>query len=145
MNPNDISMTQTTFPKSGSEIVAGLAFFGRMLDKIRLHAAGQLPEDYNLGKGLDTRMCRFLNVDYDAVAAKTRLEKDDAAVLDWCFAHGRRPSGDEVLHFNAYLMKRGWRDESSEKIKESKAKRGWSGRDDIQTTFDLQDADEGRK
>ena len=36
--------------------VGRLVYFGRMLDKIRLHAAGKLPEaDYgaNLGKGFD--------------------------------------------------------------------------------------------
>jgi len=138
-------MNPTTFPKSGYESVGGLVFFGRMLDKIRLHAARQLPEDYNLGKGLDARMCRFLQVEYDAVTAKTLTEKDDAAVLEWCFAQGRRPSEDDALYFNAYMTKRGWRDESSEKIKEAKAKRGLSERDDLQTTFDLQDLDEERK
>lgn len=138
-------MSSLTFPKSGYETVGGLVFFARMLDKIRLNAAGQLAADYNLGKGLDTRMCRFLNVGYDAVAAKASEEKDDAVVLEWCFTQGRRPSEDDVLYFNAYMTKRGWRDESADKIKESKAKRGWSDRDDIQTTLDLQDADEGRK
>jgi gluconokinase len=135
----------TTFPKSGHDSVGGLVFFRRMLDKIRLHASGQLPDDYNLGNGLDARMCRFLNVDYDAVAKKASEEKDDAVVLEWCFAHGRRPSDDDILYFNGYMTKRGWRDESSEKIKASKAKHGWSDRDDIQTTFDLQDLGEGRK
>ena len=40
--------------RSPSEKVGGLFYFGRMLDKIRLHAKGELPSDYhaNLGKGL---------------------------------------------------------------------------------------------
>ena len=47
--------------------VGRLIYFGRMLDKIRLHAAGQLPPDYaeNLGEHqftLDGRCCRFLGV-----------------------------------------------------------------------------------
>ena len=33
---------------------------GRTLDKIRLHQTGLLPPDYNLGHGLDGRLCRFL-------------------------------------------------------------------------------------
>jgi hypothetical protein len=37
-------------------------FFGRMLDKIRLHSAGVLPADYNRGHGFDGRMCRFLGL-----------------------------------------------------------------------------------
>ena len=46
------------------EKVEEVVFFARMLDKIRLHAQGKLPEDYNLGWGLDGRCCEFLNVDY---------------------------------------------------------------------------------
>jgi len=40
--------------------INGFVYFGRMLDKIRMHAKGELPEDYqaNLGKGFDDwRMC----------------------------------------------------------------------------------------
>jgi Domain of unknown function (DUF5069) len=138
-------MSSTQFPRSGYDAIAGLVFFPRMLDKIRLHANGQLPADYNLGKGLDSRMCRFLNIDYDAVAAQTREEKDDAIVLEWCFTQGRRPSADDILYFNTYMTKRGWRDDYSPKLEASKAKRGWSDRADLQTSFDLQDAEEGRK
>ncbi len=48
--------------------VGRLVYFGRMLDKIRLHAAGKLPPDYqaNLGDShmltLDGRCCRFLGI-----------------------------------------------------------------------------------
>ena len=90
-------------------------------------------------------MCRFLNIDYDAVAAQTREEKDDAIVLEWCFTQGRRPSADDIHYFNTYMTKRGWRDDYSPKLEASKAKRGWSDRADLQTLFDLQDAEEGRK
>lgn len=48
--------------------VGRLVYFGRMLDKIRLHAAGKLPAEYhaNLGDSqthvLDGRCCRFLGI-----------------------------------------------------------------------------------
>lgn len=138
-------MPNQTFPKSGYETVTGLVFFGRMLDKIRLHAAGRLPEDYNLGKGHDARMCRFLGIDYAVVVERACSNDNDDAVLEWCYTTGRRPSEDEVLYFNAFMTKRGWRDDYSPKLAESKSKRGWAQRDDIQTSFDLQDAEEGRK
>ncbi len=35
--------------RSSDQKVGGIVFFGRMLDKIRLHAVGQLPPGYNLG------------------------------------------------------------------------------------------------
>src|ERR1700729_4124246 len=50
--------------------VGRLVYFGRMLDKIRLHAAGRLPADYieNLGDKnpgvFDTRCCRFVRASY---------------------------------------------------------------------------------
>lgn len=138
-------MTSLRFPCSGYATVGGIVFFARMLDKIRLHAAGELPADYNLGPVLDARMCRFLNVDYAAVATRAREEKDDAVVLEWCFAQGRRPSEEDILYFKTYMTKRGWRDDYAPKLAASKAKRGWADRDDLQTSFDLQDADEGRK
>ena len=52
--------------------VGRLIYFGRMLDKIRLHAADQLPPDYaeNLGEHqftLDGRCCRFLGVPYSEI------------------------------------------------------------------------------
>ena len=50
--------------RSSYEKVGGIVFFGRMLDKIRLHAQGKLPADYNLGNGLDGRCTRFLKVEY---------------------------------------------------------------------------------
>jgi hypothetical protein len=50
-----------------------------------------------------------------------------------------------LLYFNAFMTKRGWRDDYAEKLAASKTKRGWSDRADLQTSFDLQDAEEGRK
>src|SRR5512142_746966 len=42
--------------------VGRLVYFGRMLDKIRVQAAGRLPAEYqpNLGAGFDRRCCGFL-------------------------------------------------------------------------------------
>ncbi len=54
--------------------VGRLVYFGRMLDKIRLHAAQTLPAgDYaaNLGKGFDGRCCNFLRIKYDDLKART--------------------------------------------------------------------------
>ena len=72
-------------------------------------------------------------------------EKNDAAVLEWCYANGRRPSEEEVCIFSAFLSKRGWNDEVSAELQEAKKKLGFADRDDLQTFFDLHDADEGRK
>lgn len=131
--------------RSDRETVGGLVFFGRMLDKIRLHAGGKLPADYNRGHGLDGRMCRFLRLDYPALVTKALEEKDDEKVLEWCYSVGRRPSDEEIFVFNAFLSKRGWRDDVSEWVNQQKETMGLSHREDIQTAFDVHDADEGRR
>ena len=128
--------------RTDAEMVGGLVFFGRMLDKIRLHAAGKLPADYNRGTGFDARVCRFLKIEYPALVERTLAGGTDAEILEWCFAHGRRLNDEEILVFNAFLSKRGWRDEASAALEEMKQKRGFAARTDIQTLFDFHKADE---
>jgi hypothetical protein len=124
------------------EIVGGLVFFGRMLDKIRLHAQGRLPSDYNRGVGFDGRTCRFLHVDYERLVARVLQGGTDAEVLEWCYQEGERPTDEEIFVWNAFMTKRGWRDDVSEWLAEQKRLRGWEHRSDIQTAFDLHAADE---
>jgi gluconokinase len=128
--------------RHSAEQVGGLVFFGRMLDKIRLHAQGKLPADYKHGTGTDTRVCRFLHVDYPAVVEQVLSGATDEQVLEWCFANGRRPNEEEIFIFNAFLVKRGWRDNQTAELEEMKRKRGFAGRADIQTFFDFHWADE---
>ncbi|HEY4245480.1 MAG TPA: DUF5069 domain-containing protein [Lacunisphaera sp.] len=130
--------------RSDRATIGGLVFFARMLDKIRLHAQNQLPSDYNRGHGFDGRLCRFLHIDYDALVAITLAENDDAKILEWCCVNGRRPTEEEIIVFNAFLSKRGWRDDVSGWVVDQKSHMGLSDRHDIQTAFDVHDADEGR-
>jgi gluconokinase len=53
--------------RSPSVKVGGIVYFGRLLDKIRQHAKGQLPSDYqaNLGRGFDSSCIKFLRIDYN--------------------------------------------------------------------------------
>lgn len=128
--------------RHSAEQVGGIVFFGRMLDKARLHAQGKLPSDYKHGAGTDLRVCKFLGVDYEQVKDKVLAGCKEEEILEWCLAKGRRPSEDEILMFNAYLTKRGWRDEYSEDLEKMKRERGFSDRRDIQTFFDFHKADE---
>ena len=132
--------------RSPSEKVGGLFYFGRMLDKIRLHAKGELPSDYhaNLGKGFDEKCVRFLRVNYDELAQRVKKGGTDEEILQWCFTVGRRPSEDDIYVWNEFMRKRGWKDEVSEILKRRKAEAGMSDRADIQTAFQFIDADEGR-
>lgn len=128
--------------RHSTEQVGGIVFFGRMIDKIRLHAQGKLPADYNRGTGFDGRVCRFLDVDYQKLVERVLAGGRDEEVLAWCFARGRKPNDEEILIFNAFLTKRGWRDEASEELERMKRERGFADRADIQTYFDFHKADE---
>lgn len=134
--------------RSPHETVGGLVFFGRMLDKIRLDAAGRLPPGYNLGDKspgfFDGRLCRFLRVRYDALREQVLAGATDEQALEWCFSNGRRPDDEEIAMFNDFLRKRGWNDDASQFLEQRKKQFGLADRADIQTSFDLQDADEGR-
>jgi Domain of unknown function (DUF5069) len=132
--------------RSPSEKVGGLFYFGRMLDKIRLHAVGELPPDYhaNLGKGFDEKCVSFLRIDYNQLLDRVKKGGKDEEILEWCFTVGRHPSEDDIYVWNEFMRKRGWNDEVSEIVERRKAEAGMSDRSDIQTSFQFIDADEGR-
>jgi hypothetical protein len=135
-------------PCSDYEETRGLIYFARMLDKIRLNAEGRLEDGYFLGTEdptfFDARCTRFLGVNYEELAVRTLQGGSNEDILDWCFAQSRKPSEEEIEVWNAFLAKRGWRDNGSADLQAAKERLGWSGRDDIQTWVDLHDAEEGR-
>lgn len=56
------------------QTLGGVVWIPRMLGKIRLEAAGVLPEAYRpfLGKGFDLRCVRFLGLDYEKLVTHVR-------------------------------------------------------------------------
>ena len=135
--------------RSPSEQLNGLVYFGRMLDKIRLNAAGKLPEGWQPMRGMakgsfDCRCCTFLGVEYSALEAETlKGGKSDAELLEWAFGHGRRPTDEEIEIWNAFMMKRGWRDAGTQRLNERLAEIGLPP-GTVQTMFEYIDIDEGR-
>jgi gluconokinase len=126
--------------------VGRLVYFGRMLDKIRLHAAHKLPADYqaNLGKGFDARCCTFLRVNHAELTARVLAGGlDDAQLLAWCHERGGARTDEDCEVWNGFMMKRGWRDAGAEvlakRIRESALESA-----PVQTMFDYLDFDEGR-
>ncbi len=125
--------------------VGRLVFFGRMLDKIRLDAAGQLPADYhgNLGVGFDGRTCAFLGVEYAALKTHVLVGGTDEELLAWCHAQGGTRTDDQCNIWNRFMMKTGWRDDRSALLQQRVVEYGLVGRP-IETFFDLNEFDEGR-
>lgn len=124
----------------------GIHYFARMLDKIRLHAAGQLPADYqpNLGGGFDGRCVSFLKVEYPALVERVKQGGTDEEILEWAFSQGRRPSAEEIEVWNEFMRKRGWNDEATPTLQRRLREGNFEDRTDIQTFFDYIDLDEGR-
>ena len=134
------------YPRSPKEKVGSIVYFGRLADKIRMMAAGELHPDLhaNLGKGFDERCVHFLGVSYEALCARALEVPDDSQLLEWCFENGRRPDSEQIEIWNEFMTKRGWNDAVSETLARRKEESGFKSRDDIQTMFGYIDADEGR-
>lgn len=135
--------------RSPSAEVNGLVYFGRMLDKIRLAAAGKLPEGWQPMRGVakgsfDARCCEFLQIDYTALEAETlKSGKSDEELLEWAFTHGRAPSATEIEVWNGFMLKRGWRDAGTQRLNERLAEIGLPP-GTVLTMFEFIDIDEGR-
>jgi hypothetical protein len=138
----------TTHPKSPKEMTRGMIYFPRMLDKIRLHARGELHEDYhkNLGaqRAADGACCNFLRVHYRDLRERVLQGGTDEEILNWCFENGRRPNEGDIFVWIGFASKLGWRDFATPVLEEAKKKAGISDCDDIATIPNLIDFDEGR-
>ena len=62
----------------------------------------------------------------------------DDEILAWCFEHGKRPTDEQVLIWNKFMLKRGWCDEddgSTQELERYKASSGLAHRTDPVTFF----------
>jgi Domain of unknown function (DUF5069) len=140
-----------SFPiRSPYEKVSGIVLVARLIDKVRLHAAGKLPEGYHVGfipgnRTFDDRFCRFLHITYERFTESVLAGGTDEEILERCLAHGRRPDAEEIEVWNTFMMKRGWRDSGTPSLLRSKADAGLAHRDDLITFFELMDVEEGRR
>ena len=136
--------------RSPFDQVKGIVYFGRMLAKIRLAAAGKLPEAWQATRGtaskrsFDSRCCKFLHIDYAAVETETLKGGSDEELLAWAFAHGRQPSEEEIEVWNGFMTKYGWRDAGTQRLHERLAEIGLPP-GTVQTMFEFIDLDEGRR
>ncbi len=131
--------------RSCYSLVGGLVYFGRMLDKIRLHAAGRLHADYhtNLGIGFDGRTCGFLSITYEALKTRVLAGGCDEDILAWAYQQGGSRSDDDRYRWNRFMMKIGWRDDRTPILHDRIAAYGLAG-NPIETFFDINEFDEGR-
>lgn len=135
------------YPKSPYEKVGGMVYVARSLDKIRLFAAGKLPEEYHpyLGKGMDGRFIAFLHLEYAKLVERTLKGGSDEEILQWAFENGRSVNKTEIDIWNGFMTKRGLCDDGSEILEKFKKESGLGDRSDVVTFFGYYDVDEKRK
>ena len=136
----------TKRPTSAYAKLGGFYFLPRSLDKIRLHARGELHPDHFefIGKGFDGRLCHFLGLNYDELKTRTLAGGTDEEILAWIHAHGRKLTEVDALILNGFASKRGWRDDATPGLEKNKAGDGLAHRTDLLTYFDYYEVDEGR-
>ena len=137
----------STSPKSAYHKTAGMAYFPRMLDKIRLHAQGLLRPDFhaNLGMGADGWCVSYLRVRYSTLKTRVLEGGTDEEILQWCFENGRKLNETDILVWNHFVTKLGWNDMATPRLQALKTESGFGERGDIQTMAEYFEVDEGRK
>jgi hypothetical protein len=137
--------------RSPFDQVKGVVHFGRMLDKMRLAAAGKLPPDWEASRGVkspisfDSLCCKFLQINYEALETETlKGERSDEELLEWAFQQGHEPTEEEIEVWNAFMTKRGWRDAVTKRLNERLAQIGLVP-GTVQTMFEFINLDEGRR
>lgn len=138
------------FPCSAHLAVDGLVYFPRMLDKIRLQAAGRLGPEYHpfLGEGFDGRLCRFLGVSYAFVRELVLAGGADREILIRCLATGQARTAEEVQAWSQEAAAFGRAEAAAgsyQRLEENKAAQGLAHRADILTFFDFYEVDEKRR
>jgi hypothetical protein len=138
----------STYPKSPKEMVGGMRYFARLVDKIRLHAGEKLDADYheNLGKtkAADGVICNFLRVNYADLRERVLAGGNDEEILEWCYEKGRRLNEGDLVVWNEFMSKFGWNDFATPVLERRKKEMGISDRADIKTIGEMIDFDEGR-
>lgn len=135
------------YPSSPYRKTGNLVYFTRMVDKVRLHQAGELHEDLiaNVGQAFDAYCCQFLGIQHEELSKKISEGLSYDALLQWAFENGHQPSEFEIMLWNGFMTKRGWQDSLTPKLQERIAESGLTSRSDVLSMFDYLDADEGRE
>ncbi|HSU52613.1 MAG TPA: DUF5069 domain-containing protein [Candidatus Dormibacteraeota bacterium] len=140
-------MSERICPRSPRETMAGWMHLPRFIDKVRLHLAGKLHEDYqpNFCKGFDGLWLERAGVSADQFIDVVRGSLCDGQVCDWVLKNVKKSEADKAAHRERMLNYPKKDDaEMQARLKLRKEQAGLANRDDLQTFIDYIDADEGR-
>lgn len=127
-------------------MMCGWVHLPRFVDKIRLHLAGKLHEDYaaNFTKGFDGMWLEAAGISAERfieVVGKTII---DGQVADWVRQHVK-VSDEEKARLNLFILNRGSDNaDAAARLEQRKKDCGLAMRSEIKTFVDFIDADEKR-
>ena len=111
----------------------------------KLREALQTLPFFGGGKVVWFKDCSFLGDDRTSGSSAVTEALEGASDLEvFDTVLGTQLNPERVKAWNAYIGKRGWRDEVSAELAELKRAEGLKHRNDIQTFVDYHDVDEGR-
>ena len=135
---------QGNYPRSGRDMVGGIVFLGRTIDKTRAHIAGTAGE-YVALRGLSSRVFDLFGVTPQQFEQAVRENDSDEGVLRALEQAGKKPSQQEIEAHNKTVLERGPADEAGmERFRTNLTKLGFGDRTDIKTHIDAEDLEEGR-
>lgn len=134
---------RTGFPRSPNASLGGYVLLPRIIDKCRATLAGTNGE-YNYNCPLDRRFFDFAVVDADAFRAEVAQGKTDEELLDWIKPNSAGKSDAEI---GAWTYQTRWarpEDPQHKAYFEQLRTQVVPNRYDVETWFQLLDAEEGR-
>lgn len=142
-------MTSVPLLRSPRHTLGGYVILPRLIDKVRLHARGELPAAYLPqllgGDGtLDRRFLAFASLDPEALRAAILAAAEDAAVLAWVERHAAQHSASEKRAWAEAID--AYRPDPERAQRRAQRYPEVAARFDVATLslFDLIDLDEGR-
>lgn len=140
-------MSDIIYPRSPRETMNGWHYLPRYVDKIRLHLAGKLHDDYqdNLGKGFDGFWLKAAGVTHEQFVELVKNSITDGEVCDWVRQNVKRSPAEKEAHWQDVLSRPLATDAKAvARLKFRKEEAGIAHRDDITCFVDSIDADEKR-
>jgi hypothetical protein len=127
--------------------MCGWMHLPRFIDKIRLHLAGKLHEDYqpNFCKGFDGTWLEMSGVNAQQFIDVVKNSLTDGQVCDWVLKNVKKDDSVKAAHRERMLNYPKRDDaEMQARLKMRKDQAGVAHRDDIQCFMDVIDVDEKR-
>jgi hypothetical protein len=136
-----------TYPRSGRDLLGGVVYLARAIDKMRADLAGTVGE-YVAACPQSRKVYDLYGVNAVQFRDAVQQNPTDEGVLRWLQEHGpRQPGPEDVARFNETMLGDGPDPGNAEMrayFKETLEAAGKGDRTDVRTFVDLQDVEEGR-